>query len=1143
MGNILVRTLTAIVISVLAVSTGWAFAPDTYAERSVLADGRWMCVEVDKTGPVLLTTVNLREWGFRDPAKIRIYGAGGQRISDILVSENYVDDLPLLQTELTHQGIVFFAIGPEKWTKGNSGRITHSLNPFSSVARYFITETDTVTPRPFSKSGMTFTGENAATDYVETIYHELDQTSPGESGHMLLGEDLRYSGTSSFSFSLPGAVKGTKAWVQSRVVTDMTAPGQLSMTVNGKNTSPEAVMRIGATSSNTYGTLTTVAGLFDISDDKATVELSFGAEGIVSRATLDCIDLNYTRELSIPEHEYLLFSTDNSEGIISNAKNGLKLWDVTDPLDISEVSYKTDGDRVCWHSSFGPRRRYIAWNPGASFFIPAKAQKVANQNLHFTGNGNPDMVIITPKRWKHHAERIANLHRNSSHEPLQVMVAEAEQIYNEFGSGIPDVGSIRRMLKMVYDRGESAGKPLRFALLLGRATFDNRNLTQSMIALNRTTLPTWQSDESLREYDSFTSDDILAMLDDGSGSRMQSDRHSIAVGRIPAGTSEEMSSYISKLEDYVSDTGDRNGREWKNRVLVIADDGNGGRHMKQTESMIENMLSSTGGSRMFYTKAYIDAFDIIGGTCQGARDRMMHALDEGTMWWHFTGHAGRNFLTGDNMLTYRDISSLSPRKLPIFVGATCSFMRWDGTDPSGAEIMALNPNGGIIAAISATREVFIDENGRFTDAIGLEAFSTDSRGMYPTIGETFRNAKNRLSSPYGESSDNKLRYVLLGDPAMHYAMPDAMAEIRTINGVPVSTDTDSMPEIMARENVTMTGHLLSPAGDLLSDFNGTISSTLYDAEYSTTSSGRTTRLDGSGERITFEEQGERLFSGRDSVSGGKFTITIPMPSEVADNYRPAALTMYARADDGREAAGCERGFYVYGYDESAGQDIVPPSIDYAYLNHESFTEGAAVNSNPALIARISDDIGINLSTSGIGHRMTVTLDDDKVFSDVSQFYTPSIDGSPSGTLAYHLKELSPGTHSLSLKVWDTSGNSAERSISFSVDESIRPTIFNVWTDCNPASAVTNFYLSHNRPDAILSVRVAVYDLMGRMVWTSTTTDRSDMFRSAPVCWDLRDMGGRRVGRGIYVYKISATDKTSENQSPASASGKLAVSAP
>ncbi len=1121
-----------------------AFVPGTYAERSVLADGKWVSIEIEKSGPVKLTASNLRKWGFPDPGTVKVYGAGGRRINDILSLDNYIDDLPQVQIRQTTDGIVFYASGPEEWTKGSSDRFTHALNPFASKARYFITDSDGMDRREIKQSGITPTG-HAATTFTEHIYHELDQTSPGESGHMLLGEDLRYTPVRSFTFNLPDIEKDSEAWIQTRIVTDIDATATLVIKADGNTIGSPT--RIGATSAMTYGTLTSSASTFTPTSDKTLIEITLSAQGTVRKANIDCIDINYTRVLRMPSSGYLEFTLDSSEGSFAGAPSDMQLWDITDPLNLTNVTYTIDKDgNAVWRSSFGPDRKYMAWSEKASIPTPDKATDIANQNLHYTGNGSPDMVIFAPAAWISQAERIADIHRNDTTQPLQVQTVAVEQVYNEFGSGIADIGALRRMLKMIYDRSEVTGRSLKYALLLGRPTHDNRRLTPDMSISGQTWLPTWQSDESLREYDSYTSDDILAFLDDGSGARMSSDRYSIAVGRIPAGTLQDVTAYVDKLHKYISEAGGSDGREWKNRVLIVADDGNAGRHMKQTESMAANMLSTPGGQRMMYTKAYVDAFDITGGTCTGARERMMQSLDDGTMLWTFTGHAGRNFLTGDNMLTYTDISNLHPRYLPFFIGATCSFMRWDGSQPSGSEIMALNPSGGVIGVISATREVFIDENGKFTDALGHEIFRYDSNGRIPTIGEAYMNTKNRLASPYGQSNTNKLRYALLGDPAMRLAMPDNDMLLDNINGTAVNPEAETWPEIKAGQTAVITGSVRDTHGNIADNFNGSLSVTLYDAEYSTTSSGRTTKLDGEGERVTFEEQGEKLFAGRDSVVNGLFTIKIPMPREVADNYRPAALTMYARsANDGNEAAGICRSFYVYGYDDSTDDDTTPPSIEYAYLNHETFTEGSAVNPDPMFIARITDNVGINLSQAGIGRRMTLTLDKDTgnsiTYDNVASYYTPSIDGSPSGVIAYPLSSLAPGNHTLTLKVWDTSDNSAERTIGFSVDERIRPTLFNVWTDANPASTSTNFYVNHNRPDATLKVTVSVYDLMGRLVWTSTATDRSDMFRSAPVGWDLRDMGGRRVGRGIYVYKVLVNEPGSDT-APGCISGRIAVTA-
>jgi hypothetical protein len=246
-----------------------------------------------------------------------------------------------------------------------------------------------------------------------------------------------------------------------------------------------------------------------------------------------------------------------------------------------------------------------------------------------------------------------------------------------------------------------------------------------------------------------------------------------------------------------------------------------------------------------------------------------------------------------------------------------------------------------------------------------------------------------------------------------------------------------------------------------------------------------------------------------------------MPAEIAENFRPATINMYAlSSDNATEAVGVNSQFYVYGYDETTEADTEAPAINSFYINHSSFKDGDAVNEDPMAIAEVSDNRGINLSLAGIGHQMVLILDGNTTYSDVAQYYTPSTDGSVSGTINYPLSSITTGKHTLSLRVWDTDGNAQTSTLNFEVKANVAPKIYDIWTDSNPASTQANFYLSHDRPDQMATVTVTVYNLLGQPVWSSSVTGMSDMFTSTPVTWDLCDAAGRRVQRGIYIYKAT-----------------------
>ncbi len=1121
--HIIIAFLLAIGV---ALPRAYAFEPDIYAAHSVLSEGRWIKISVSRSGMHHISADQLKRWGFADPSQVNVYGYGAVRIPDLLSPDNYIDDLPQLPAHRSADGLYFYARGPESESLDADGHIVTTLNPFTTRGYYFLSDRPAPRLEP-AVEGLATVAADPATDFLATVHHETETVSYGQSGHLLIGEDFRYTPSRSFTLQLPGRVADTGAWLRCSFATFTSSPSSLSVSAAGDAATS---FTLPATSGTNYGTLHTLASPLAPGADRLQLELRFTPQGTVKAANLDAIDVNYRRHIALLDGS-LDFATDKSAVTLSNAGNDTRVWDVTDPLRPVEMNTIADGSRRSWANVYSGRRRYSAWDTSASLPSPEYVSVLTNTDLH--GNADcPDMVIFTPADWIGEAERIAAMHASGS-DRLNVMVVDQDHVFNEFASGSPDPGAFRRMLKMLYDRGNAAGSPLRYAMFFGRTVFDNRRLTPEIANSRTTFMPGWQTDESMRESESFTSDDIFALLDDGSGSRPGIDPLSIAVGRVPVSNVTEARLYTDKLLSYTSSS-PRGG--WKNDLLMVADDGDRALHLQQSENQLAAIMASEGGPDVFYNKVYLDAYPLSGSECTAARAKMHRLLDEGAMWWNYIGHAAKTALSSENILSFTDINRLSLRQLPILYAATCSFMQWDGTDPCGGELLVLHPSGGVIACISATRTVYMSDNGLLSEAMGHEMLKPGADGQYRTIGDIYRSAKNRLTGEGTQGCNNKLRFVLAGDPAMRIAMPRPRIRILSVNGEPVADGRQHV--ISALQHATMTGEIVDQSGERISNFNGVISSALYDAERSVTTLGR--NASGTeGRQVTFEEQGDRLFAGRDSVVAGTFTIHIAMPSEIVDNFRPAALDMYAFSDGNAaaEAAGCFRDFYVYGYDDSAPADTVPPVIETIYLNHESFRPGTTVNESPMLIACVSDNVGINLSSAGIGRQMTLTLDNTVTYTDVALYYTPSPDGTPGGTIAYPLSGLSDGHHTLTLKLNDTSGNPASATVEFVVRQGAAPTIFEIYSDANPASVEANFYLNHNRPDAMLTVCLSVYDMLGRMIWTTTVSGRSDMFRSAPVKWDLRDSGGRRVNRGIYIYRASIIDDGTE---VASQSRRIAV---
>lgn len=1112
----------AVAVMTLGCLDASAFSLDTYAASSVLNSGKWVKISVAETGIHLISDSQLRSWGFSDPSKVRIYGYGGQRIPDALTLSNYIDDLPQVQSVKTSRGLFFYAQGPVKWNVVQTTHYIPAQNPFSTVGYYFLSDRETEpNDIPLMPSGVS--SVEPATSFTGRIFHEVNEISPGTTGHYLVGEDFRYTPSNTFNFDLPDRVEGTKVWTQVNFFSKTKNPSKMLYTVNGTpltQTYEDDIRGCDISSSYVHGADVSLRKEFDMSGNRLSLGLTHSSpSSSVILARLDFIAVNYTRSLKLRDGK-LEFTLRTPAFTIDGATNETHVWDVTKPLEINQLTVSVTGNAINCINQYTGTRNYVAWNESATYPSPALVGNVPNQDLHATET--PDMVIFTLKNWESQAQRIADYHRQA--DGMDVVVINQELVFNEFSSGVPDINGFRRLLKMYWDRGNAAGKPLRYALFMGRGVFDNRKLTPEIKRLSYPTMPIWQTDTGADDNSSYTTDDIFAFLRDGSGSSTSSDYLCIAVGRIPAKSAENARELVDKLMAYNESmpTG-----EWRNHVMMVADDEDYGIHMTQSENMLTWMANTTDGTEnFFFDKVYIDAYQRTAGGYPEARDRMFKLLNEGTMWWNYIGHASDHGWTHEKFLTMDDIEDLYLRRYPILFASTCDFLRWDRSSESGAEVLFHNNAGGVIAAISATRPVYISDNGVLSLAIGRYMLRRGDDGQLPTLGEIYRNAKNDMRPLVTENnvtrlgekaaSSNKLRYVLMGDPAMRLVAPSNLVKIHKINGV--NLDPENPPSLMARQEITVEGAVYNPAGDaVIDDFNGSIALTLYDAERSVT-----TRGNGEGTSIVYDEQGSKLLSTNGTVTNGRFSFNVIMPSEIEGNYRPAAINMVATTDDGRAALGCERGVFAYGDDENAAPDTEHPVIESFYLNHSSFRTGDKVNPTPMVLAKVSDNRALNISTAGVGHQMTLYLDETTTFTDVSSFFTVTGESQREGDIAYQMERLQPGYHTLKLRVWDAAGNLAESAIDFTVDDELAPKIYEVYSDANPASVEANFYISHDRPDAKVTVTISVYNLLGAEVWSSSATGRSDMFKSAPVKWDLRDKGGHRVSRGIYLYRAAIT---------------------
>ncbi len=102
----------------------YASAADIYAEHSLLASGKWAKIRVSSSGVYQLTDATVRQAGFSNINKVKIYGYGGNLQNEALYANDLArtDDLKEVPQCVVGGKHLFYAKGPVSWTS-NSYRL------------------------------------------------------------------------------------------------------------------------------------------------------------------------------------------------------------------------------------------------------------------------------------------------------------------------------------------------------------------------------------------------------------------------------------------------------------------------------------------------------------------------------------------------------------------------------------------------------------------------------------------------------------------------------------------------------------------------------------------------------------------------------------------------------------------------------------------------------------------------------------------------------------------------------------------------------------------------------------------------------------------------------------------------------------
>jgi len=1098
-----------------------------YKANSVLATGNWYKIGVKEPGVYKLDIPFLSQLGLNaanlSSGSIRLFGNGG----GMLPEANNIprpDDVQENAIMIVDGGdgvlngadyILFFSNGADEWDKDSvNKRFSHKKNLYSDKAYYYLMVGGN--GKRVGDSQGSFIPNVLVNSFDDRLFHELDTINFLASGKEWYGEEFSntpgHSLTRNFSFSFPNFQNSFPV----TVVTDCLARsvGVASRFDVSMNNQPLQQITISPVSGGQYDPVaqetktqaSTIVSSTDLSINYNYVPGSFNSQG-----WLNWFEIFARRSLSMNGIDQLLFrdwasvGNNAAEFDIAGANQATQVWDVTDPAAPLKISTSLQGNDLKFANSCTQLKEYVAFN-SSNFLQPSAEGKISNQDLH--GFPPVDFVIVTTQALLPQAQRLADFHRARNN--LRYAIATTAQVYNEFSSGSPDPSAIRDFVKMFYDRSASApsDRP-KYLLLLGDASFDYKDRVNN----NTNLVPAYENGNSLDPLGSYTSDDFFGFLDDNEdvNSTIIINQLDIGIGRIPAKNAEEAKNYADKVETYFNK---ESLGPWRNNQLFIADDEDFNLHLQDAE--ILTTTSQTTAPVFNITKTYLDAFrqeSGAGGSHYPQANQIINnQVYNGTLIWNYSGHGGSNRLAEEVILDQDIVNNWSnANKLPLFITATCDFAPYDNpTINSLGENILLRAKTGGIALMTTTRVVFSFSNRVINNNYLQFALQRDTSGRYKSLGESIRAAKNYT---YQTSSDitNNRKFTLLGDPALIIAYPFLKIRATKVNGITVSqADT-----IHATDKVIIEGEVTNLSDNLLPDFNGTVYPVVFDKVQTV----NTLANDPTSQVASFQAQNNVLYKGKASVINGKFSFSFKVPKDINYQFGNGKLSLYAE-NGSNDANGYFTNFIIGGVGANADNDKEGPVIK-AYLNDDKFVSGSIANENPVLIIKLSDSSGINTAGTGIGHDIVATLDNDnRQYFVLNDFYEADLNSYQQGTVHFQLPTLSSGIHSLKIKAWDVLDNSSEYVLDFNVSKDEELVLNHVLNYPNPFTTKTQFWFEHNKPNQNLQVKVQIFTLTGKVVKTIKQTINDAGNRSCEVEWDGRDEFGDRLGRGVYLYRLT-----------------------
>ena len=455
-------------------------------------------------------------------------------------------------------------------------------------------------------------------------------------------------------------------------------------------------------------------------------------EGVFAQLSfLDRIELFYPQKLPPQADQVSFFAAGNLQEVFQgdDRRQGW-LWQIDNALAPEQIKAGED-------LSTNEIKRYL-WVKEKGFRKASGIQPLQTSAAEDSQSAGIAYLAIGPAELLRPLQPLLELRQT---EGLAVKTIEVEEIYDQY-YGFAEPQAIREYLAKAARQYPA----LRYVLLVGDTTYDPaQNITSA--ELNR--LPTFFIDTifggqtSTEIPFSIIDQDNLDFLD-----KMATFQPSLAVGRLPASTPQQVRQWVEKVLAY-----EKGEKKPKTKAVLAIADPQEAHFGRDAAAFLELWTDQTNIESFIPSPGESDLEQKIGELF--GRDHRILA---------YFGHGAIDLWGKDEIFTAQAARELSGQaSYPIVLNFTCLTGYYIHPEVlSLTESLLWNPKGGAIAIIAPTSLTLADDQSFLWKAL-VESYQSQEDGR---IGDVWLTALPKIALANEGVRDVVLTYTLFGDPAL-----------------------------------------------------------------------------------------------------------------------------------------------------------------------------------------------------------------------------------------------------------------------------------------------------------------------------------------------------------------------------------------